>query len=59
MIHIHRWGKWLADYHYRDTSWSKSGVPSTRMVRRCDRCGAAKSKGLYGAMLPLDSEAGK
>ena len=51
--HLHRWSRWRAIHHYIDTSWG-GRAQSTRMVRRCEKCGAVKTKGLYGVGLPLD-----
>jgi hypothetical protein len=44
----HQWypvGVW----HYRDTSYSTSGVPSTRITSRCLKCGEIHSEAHYGS----------
>ena len=53
MIHLHRWTKWKASSHYIDISWGGHAL-STTVVKRCTRCGIAKSRGLYGVELPLE-----
>lgn len=53
MIHLHRWTKWRATHHYTDASFGGRAT-STRLTRRCERCGLVGSKGMYGVVLDLE-----
>lgn len=55
MIHLHRWTKWMASSHYIDLSYG-GHARSTLVVKRCTRCGIAKSRALYGVDLPLERD---
>lgn len=43
----HEWYP-VAVMHYRDTSYTTSGTPSSTVTSRCLKCGEIKSDNMYG-----------